>query len=126
MLFEYLGSINTGKEYLMNDATSEKEYVPFMINRGLSLFADTCLFANEMNMRSDTPKKMQYDFYYYGVPKKKRFSKWPKKEEKLDEVKALAEHMNISYEKAKVYLSILNPTQIEEIRNLLDMGGTRK
>ena len=31
------------------DKESEKEYVPFIVNRGLGFFQDTVLLANEMN-----------------------------------------------------------------------------
>lgn len=124
-LFDYLTSINTSKEDLMVDNQSEKDYTPFMINRGMSLFHETVLFANEMNKYPDLPKRMQYDFYLHGIPKKKRFSKWHTKDKESNDLKMLAEHMQCSYEKARVYLSILNDTQLGEIRTILSQGGTK-
>lgn len=122
-LFEFLDSINTSKKDLMIDVQNEKEYLPFMINRGLSLFHDTCLLANEMNKYPDLSKRMQYDFYLHGVTKKKRFSKWHTKEKESSDLKMLAEHMQCSYEKARVYLGLLNESQMNEIRETLNHGG---
>ena len=59
--FDYLNAINLTKENMMVDAQSEKDYVPYLINRGLSMFQDTVLYANEMNMHPDIPKKSQFE-----------------------------------------------------------------
>ena len=47
--FEYLKAINESKKDIMVDDIAEKEYNAFIINRGLSYFQDTILYANEMN-----------------------------------------------------------------------------
>ena len=52
--FDYLNSINMTKKDLIVDEQSEKDYVPFIVNRGLGYFADTVLFANEMNEKKKT------------------------------------------------------------------------
>ena len=83
--FDFLNSINENKKDLIReDPLNEKEYNSFMINRGLSYFSDTILYANEMNRSGDIPKKWQYDFYRISIPKKRRFSKWHK-QNKLEE-----------------------------------------
>ena len=48
--FDYLNAINTTKKDIMVDDVAEKAYASFMVNRGLSYFPDTILFANEMNV----------------------------------------------------------------------------
>ena len=81
--FDFLNEINQGKKDLMADDIDqqvEKQYNPFIINRGLSYFKDTALFANEMNIKNNLPPRMQYDFYRNIVTPKKRFAKWTKKE----------------------------------------------
>lgn len=125
-LFEFLDSINNNKTDLMVDSLTEREYNSYLINRGMSLFVDTILYANHINKFQDLSKRMHYDFYRFAVPKKKRFSKWHKAEKESDELKLLSETYNCSYEKAKTYLSILNPKQIEEIRSIRKIGGTLK
>ena len=58
--FDYLNSINMTKKNLMVDEQSEKDYVPFIVNRGLGYFQDTVLLANEMNVNcSNLDHKMQ-------------------------------------------------------------------
>ena len=47
--FDYLNAINYTKKDIMVDDIAEKQYNPFMVNRGLSYFQDTVLMANEMN-----------------------------------------------------------------------------
>ena len=99
--FDFLNSINDNKKDLIReDPLTEKEYVPFMINRGLSYFSDTILYANEMNKFASIPKQWQFDFYRIGVPKRKRFSKWHKQDKIEEDVKNLMQEYNYSHQKA--------------------------
>jgi hypothetical protein len=63
-LGDYLNAINYTKEPLLDteDESVEKGYTPFVVNRCLSYFIDTVLYANEMNRRPETDKKMQFDY----------------------------------------------------------------
>ena len=48
--FDYVNSINSSKkENLMIDEVAEKAYNPWLINKALSYFKDTVLYANEIN-----------------------------------------------------------------------------
>jgi len=79
--FDFLNAINlTKKDLIREDLLNEKDYAPFMVNRGLSYFADTVMMANEINRHSGIPKKWQNDFLLNTISKKKRFSKWHKKD----------------------------------------------
>ena len=49
--FEYVTAINSSKKNIMVDDVAEKEYNPFMVNRSLSYFYDTILFANEISAK---------------------------------------------------------------------------
>lgn len=125
--FEYLNSINVTKENMMrdteNDELAEKEYNPFMINRGLSYFQDTVLFANEMNFRSGLRNKMQYEFLLNGVRKRKRFSKWFKAE-RDEKIELLKEYYGYSTEKAKQALAVLSENELKKIKDKTEKGGT--
>ena len=59
--FEFVKSINekTGN-LIANDQDMERQYMPFLVNRGLSFTADTILAANEMNSVPFLDKKLQY------------------------------------------------------------------
>ena len=62
-LKDYLYSINQSKKNILDDdPDAERGYPPYIINRCLSSFTDTILYANEMNRYPELPKKMQYDF----------------------------------------------------------------
>ena len=78
--FDYLNSINDTKKDIMVDDLAEKDYNAFMVNRGLSYYNDTVIYANEMNKYAQVDSRMQYDFLKQIVRKRKRFSKWNKAE----------------------------------------------
>ena len=122
-LKDWLNSVNHTKEYIMDDS-NEKEYPPYIINRCLSGFIDTIMYANEMNMCSFLPNKLQYDFYINILRRRKRFSPWLKKE-KLGDLDAVKSYYGYSNEKAKQALSILNKEQLKEIKQKIDVGGKR-
>lgn len=124
--FDYLNSINQSKKNLMrgseNDALAEKDYPPFMVNRGLSYFQDTIQYANEMNRHHDLDKKLQYEFYINSIRSRKRFSKWFKKDENSD-IEALKEYYGYGNERASQALSVLTKTQLNAIKQKLEKGG---
>ena len=59
-VFDFVNSINYDKRDLFEDPQAEKDYVPFLVNRSLSYFPDTALYANEMNQQAGIPKRWQY------------------------------------------------------------------
>ena len=105
-----------------DDAVAEKDYLPFMVNRGLSYFQDTIALANEMNRYHDIDKKMQYEFFINIVRPRKRFSKWFKKEEDSD-IEAVKEYYGYNNQRASQALSILSQEQLQIIKSRLDKGG---
>ena len=80
-LKDWLNSINlTKKNLIEEDPLVEKDFPPYIVNRCLSGHLDTIMYANEMNMYSFLPKRMQYDFFINTVRPKKRFSPWLRKD----------------------------------------------
>lgn len=135
--FDFLNSINGGSrspdlfgesrkvsEGAQMDSV-EKQYVPFMVNRGLSYFRDTVVYANEMNRLYRLPGIMQYDFLKNIIRPSKRFSKWFKMEEDED-VKVIMEAYGYSYIQARKVLQNFSLDQLDEIRKYLDKGGFKK
>ena len=120
--FDYLNSINDTKVNLMVDDASEKAYNPFLINRGLSYFADTVLLANEMNRLHHADKRLQYSFLINTVRKKKRFSKWLKHQEHED-LLIVKEYYGFNDEKAKSALALLSDDQIQQLKQRMNQGG---
>ena len=123
--FEYLKAINETKKDIMVDDIAEKEYNPFIINRGLSFFKDTILFANEMNRYHHLDHRVQFDFFINIIRKKKRWSKWIKPQE-VANLELIKEYYGYSNEKAKSALSLMSNEQIEELKQRIYKGGKRK
>ena len=97
--FDYLKAINETKKDIMVDDIAEKEYNPFIINRGLSFFRDTILYANEMNRFHHLDHRLQFDFFINIIKKKKRWSKWIKPQE-VANLELIKEYYGYSNEKA--------------------------
>lgn len=122
--FDFLNAINlTKKDLIRDDPLNEKDYVPFMVNRGLSYFADTVMMANEMNQHNSIPKKWQNDFLLNTVSKKKRFSKWHKKDADDRKLLLIMEYYKYSTERAKEVMDIVSPNQLKLIEEKLYKGG---
>jgi hypothetical protein len=121
--FDFLNAINENKKDLFQDPQASKDYTPFMINRGLSFFPDTVLYANEMNQHVQIPTKWQFEFLKNSIPKKKRFSKWHKKDATPDQIRIVVNHYKCSEKKAFEILNILTPKQLIEIQEAYDKGG---
>ena len=122
--FEYLTAINDTKKDVMIDDIAEKGYNAFMVNRGLSYFNDTVLFANEMNLNAHLDNRLQFDFLINIVRRRKRFSKWMKPETASD-VEVVKEYYGYSNQKARQALTLLTPEQIIDIKKKVYKGGTK-
>ena len=122
--FEYLNAINMTKENIMFDDISEKSYNSFIVNRSLSYFNDTVLYANEMNVNHHIDNRLQFDFFINIVRKKKRFSKFMKPET-VSDVEAVKEYYGYSNEKAKSALTLLTSDQINELKKKVYKGGRK-
>ena len=122
--FQYLNAINTSKQDIMTDDIAEKNYNPFMVNRGLSYFHDTVLMANEMNRWHHIDHRLQFDFFINIIRKRKRFSKWLKPET-VSDVEVVKEYYGYSNEKARQALTLLTSEQIYELKKKVYKGGRK-
>ena len=123
-LKDWLNSINqTKKNLIEEDPSIEKDYPPYIINRCFSGHLDAVLFANEMNMYSFLPKKMQYDFFINTLRTKRRFSPWIRKD-LVDNLDCVKRYYGYSNEKAKQALKILSKEQLDFIKSKFEIGGT--
>jgi hypothetical protein len=135
--FDFLNSINAGArgENLLKDCQADpgegatpdspdKKYNAFMINRGLSYFQDTILYANAMNERAHLPAVMQFDFFRLAIRPRKRFSAWAKKEADTDVIEMIMAKYDYSSEKARAVLHLFGPDEIEKLKQERSTGGT--
>ena len=137
--FTFISSINDGRKgkHLLKDCKAdqsleianpdsiEKAYVPFVINRSLSYFKDTVIFANEMNINHTLPNRMQYDFYRNMVTAKHRFSKWSKKADTTADVKIIQKEYGYSREKAEAVYALFSNDEINKLYKKHDKGGKK-
>jgi hypothetical protein len=114
--FDYVNSINSKNGNMMHENESnEKFYEPFLTNRALSYFPDSILYANEMNSRNFLDKKMQHDYLYHGISKRKRFSKWATKNTNGN-IEFLVKIYECSRSKAEEIAEVLGDGSIENLK----------
>ena len=122
-LKDYLYSINQSKKNILDDdPNAARKYPAYVVNRCLSSFTDTVLYANEMNKNSHLPSKMQYDFFINSVKPRKRFSPWARKDS-IDYLDVVKEYYGYNDDKALQALRILTKDQLDNISYLLRKGG---
>lgn len=124
--FDYSNQILQGKKNLITDEITEKDYLPFLINRSLSYHYDCVLFANEMNQRHYLDNKLQNDFLLNTVRSRKRpFVKWAKAE-KSEDIECIKQVFGLSDSKAHEALRLLNKQQIQQLKEQTYTGGLGK
>lgn len=123
-LSQYMYSINQSKKSIIEDSESESAYPAYIVNKCLSSFIDTILFANQMNLNSHIDKKLQYDFFINSVNPRKRFSPWEKKTS-IDYLDAVKEYYGYNTDKALQALRILSKEQLDQIKRLVNKGGKK-
>ena len=124
-LKEWLNSINTGKNNLIDeDSDLEKKYPSYIVNRCLSGHIDAVMFANEINKHPNLENKLQYDFFLNSLRKRKRYSPWLRKEQ-IENLELVKQYYGYSNEKAKQVLNILTREQLSFIRDRLETGGRK-
>ena len=120
--FELIKSIsNTKKDILEN----EKDYNAFMVNRGLSYFPDTVIYANEMNRFHHLDQRLQYHFLINTIRKRNRFSKWNKSIES-ENINVIKQYYGYSNEKARDVLPLLSNENLKTIRGRIQHGGIQR
>tara|TARA_Y100001938_G_scaffold139094_1_gene205475 strand:- start:446 stop:838 length:393 start_codon:yes stop_codon:yes gene_type:complete len=125
-LTNYLVAINYTKEKLLDsdDRDWERKYPPFIVNKGLSYFPETVLYANEMNRLHHATKHMQFSFLLNSIRSRKRFSKWLRAS-KLKDIDVIKQYYGYSNKKASEALNVLTKSQIDYIKERLSKGGKK-
>lgn len=67
-------SIVNNISYNKNQSLDISDYNPFIVNKAFSLYPDTILISNEMNINHHISKKMQHDYLFHMIRKRKRWS----------------------------------------------------
>lgn len=108
------------KDPIMKDLTEQemKAYPRYIINKVVSHFPDCIFDVNELNSLPYVDGKMHFDYFFYALTKKKRYSKWIKAE-KEEYIGLVKEFFNYSELKAREALKILSIDQLKEMKELL-------
>lgn len=124
--FDIVKSLTQTKDDISQEDDFNKDYTVFMINRILSNSPQTALFADVMNQSSHLDKKLQYDFYRFGIPKTKSYTKYIKKEStdiNQEHLDYICNKMKISLNRAIELYGIIGSTNIQKE---IDSKGGKK
>lgn len=122
--FDFINAISYSKDDLIVDEWSEKQYAPYLVNRGLSFGPDTVIAANEMNSRPHLDKKLQYQFLINSVRPKKRYNKWLKATQ-IESIEVIKQYYGYSTEKARQVITLFDQSTIKNLKQKLEKGGIR-
>jgi len=118
--FEILKHLNS-KDKLEFDM---KDYNPWIINKALINNIETLFFADMMNRFAHLSSESQYQFYLQGIPKKKRYDKWVKKEETDTElINAICEKYQCNKQLAGRYIIMMSDENKQELLEKSRKGG---
>lgn len=122
--FDYINMINSksGRHDMEEISSGFDQYI---VNKAMSNNLDSLYFAHEMN-QYQIDKQWLFDFYYFGLDKKKRYGKWFKRDAANDDhINLIKEYFSYSTQKAlDIYPMIID--SIDEIRTALYKGGASK
>jgi len=124
-LGDILNSINLTKDADLIDEYNKSDYVPFLINRGLSFYPETILHANFLNSQHHLDRILQYKYYLSAIKKKKRFSKWLKNCKPSEDILIISKYYNISVNKVKEISDMITSEDLDNMRKYLDIGGSK-
>ncbi len=114
--FDFVNDITYGKKDIFSEET-QRAYVPFIINRALSYFPDTVLYANDMNLVHFLDKYVQYKYFLHAIPSRRRFAKWGKKVNDEDVV-SVSRVYQLNLSKAAEILPTLSEEQLKTIKDI--------
>ena len=124
--FDFVNAITYNKQdmFAQDQKYSDSQYNKFLINKALSYFPDTILYANEANrILQEVPNQSHFDFYRFVVEKKRRFAKWAKKTDN-QKVDLLCKHYQVNIDVARQYAEIISDEDYKYIESLYDKGGS--
>ena len=115
-VFDFVNDINFGKQYLYADDTVA-EYDPYTLNRAMTIFTDTFVAGEFLNMNYHLDKRMQHDYLFYSVLKRKRWKQggWLKRSEvekkDLKCLKDVAKVVQYNLKRTRQFWSVLTEEQ---------------
>lgn len=121
-LFDYVKDLSFEKKNLAKQIEEEtgkfpSEFVPYVVLKTFGNSSDTVLLANEINIRfGEIPADMQYLFYLYGIPKRKRFNKfYSEDKERTARLKSLMTYFSWGMNESAINMKMFTEQELNEI-----------
>ena len=129
-LFDYVKDLSFEKKNLAKEIEEQtgkfpSEFVPYVVLKTFGNSVDTVLLANEINIRfGEIPTEIQYQFYLYGIPKRKRFNKfYSEDKERTEIIKALMKYFSWGMNESIINMKMFSKEELKEIvRRTTDEG----
>ena len=126
--FDFINAINSKQKQDLirasnNPEMAEKLYKPFVVNKGLSYFVDTIMYANEMNRATNIDNLLQNDYYLNSIRPAKRVSKWHKKLNDED-IEGVQEYFKVGFVRAQEIVKTLTSEQLDLIKTIITKGNS--
>lgn len=123
-LFDYIRDMSDTKNLLAFETEVTEGKFPgipvFMVNKAFANFQDTIFIANELNKYS-VSDKVAYLFYTYGAPKRKRFAKWYKSDDKKElDIKNLCMYYDWGFKEARENMKLFTREELDNLNNILN------
>jgi hypothetical protein len=116
--FDWIRIINF-KSYDDEEISLDNGFIVYIIIQYFSQFSDTIFLAQQLNMMANLPIDSQFWFLYNSISKRKRYSKWIKRDNS-PELISIMEYYNINYNRATEYLDILTSVEVKDIIKIID------
>jgi hypothetical protein len=123
-LFEHLNNLtNTKVDLDENDSEETKNYVPYIINRFVSMCNLYIPYVNEIN-KYNISKKLHYKYFQTLLPQRRQFFQYIKKKKDIntDIKQKIAQYFQIGMKEVDLYVNILTEEQFKEICTAFDYG----
>jgi hypothetical protein len=129
-IFDHLSFITDKKVSWdsLNDV-DKKAFVPYLINRWLSMNMDFIEIVNELQRYTigQVSPAETYKLYFDILPRQKQYNKYikGKKADKFNPelVKLLSEHFSVSRKEASEYIELYEKSNISELRSIIKKYG---
>jgi hypothetical protein len=115
-VFDFINDINFGKQYLLAEDT-HSEFDPYTVNRAMTIFPDTFAGGDFLNSNYHLDKKMQHDYLFYSVQKRKRWKQggWLKRtdaeKKELKILKDVARVVQYNLKRTRQFWSVLTEAE---------------
>lgn len=126
-LFDYIKMLSQTKEVPEFDEHFEKTYNQYVTNMYFSLYQDTAMLANELQMMcTEMTNRVHFLFYHRMIPKRKReWVQWYKPEAITPKLEMIMDVYNYNRVKAQTALALLTKNDIKILNTMQIKGGLK-